>query len=97
MFNGTWLNIAVENISLLPGYTSYHLIREQRRGGGVFEFINSKFDSNQLHEHSFNFDCLESVCVSVNKGSKSFVLASYYIGHIITHCMKVLLTCLVAR
>ena len=52
----TWLNFADENIILFPGYTSYHSIREQRRGGGVSVFINSKFESNQLHDHSFNFD-----------------------------------------
>ena len=73
-----WLNIADENINLFPGYTSYHSIREQRLGGGVSVFINNKFESNQLYDHSFNYEFLESVCVNVKKGRESFVLASYH-------------------
>ena len=63
---------------MFPGYTSYHLIREQRRGGGVSGFINNKFKSNQIHEHSYSYNCLESVCINIKKRSKNILIATYY-------------------
>ena len=77
MLNRNLLTVADENINMFPGYSRYPSIRERRRGGGVSVFINSKFESNQLHDHSFNYVFLESVCVNVNKGSNGYVLAFY--------------------
>ena len=74
----TWLTTANEVIKMFPGYTSYNSIQERRRGGGFSVLLSNKFESNHLHDHSFNYDCLKSVCVNVKKVSKNIVLATYY-------------------
>ena len=51
-----WLTVADKNINIFPGYTSYDSVRERRGGGCVSVFKDSKVESNQPHEHSFNYN-----------------------------------------
>ena len=90
------LTIAGETIIMFPSYTSYQSVRERRRWGDVSVFISNKFETNQLRDLSFNYDCLASVYVNVKIGRKDIVLATYY-THPITPFMEFVLTFLVAR
>jgi hypothetical protein len=55
-----WLNI--------PGYTAYHSIRPNRRGGGVTVLVNSLFKSEQLPKYTVSDNLLEMCSGRVRLG-----------------------------
>ena len=56
---GDWLDV--------PGYTTYHSIRTNRRGGGVSILVKSHLKSEALQRFTLISDVVElcSVCVTV--------------------------------
>ena len=81
---------------MFAGWKSYRSVPERRREGGALIFIYNTFESNKLHDHSINYDCLEFVCANVKKRIKNIVSAST-IGYLLTPSMNILLTFLVVR
>ena len=43
----------------IPGYNSYHINREDRRGGGVSIYVGNHFQSHQVDELSYVSETLE--------------------------------------
>lgn len=73
----TWLNSEAEWIDI-PGYTSYHTIRPNRRGGGVSVLVRSNLKSSLLPDYSIQCDTFESCSVRLVLDNKICNIVGIY-------------------
>jgi len=72
----TWFSPSF--VDSLPGYTAYHVYRDNRRGGGISVFVLDTYDSNMLHHRSYVNDNAEVCSVRINVKDTSVVIHGVY-------------------
>ena len=74
----TWLSDRNKDFFQLPGYHSYHLVRNVRAHGGVSIFISNKIESSQLKELTVINDNIEINTTRVSIDSITYVICAIY-------------------
>ena len=75
----TWFNeFSSEEI---PGFTSYHTIRENGRSGGVSIYIKDSFNSCLMPNYSFSNNDIEICCVQITSNNISIYIFAIYRPH----------------
>ena len=80
----SWLKSKNSQFYNLEGYTSYHVTRESKKGGGASLLISSSIDSELVNEFSFISNDIEICTVKIkfnctlSKTTKKFVISAIY-------------------
>ena len=74
----TWLKEFKLIEFIFPDFVDFHSMRTNRRGIGVFVFINKKYEFVELVDVSRNFEHIECVFVEILHQNKSLVVGSCY-------------------
>ena len=74
----TWMSEQDLVDDLFPDYSSFHSVRQNRRGGGTSIFINNRFKSSRIASLSVNFEFIESVFVKISYANKNLIISSCY-------------------
>ena len=73
----TWLNHSSEWVNI-PGFTAYHNIRKDKKGGGVSILVNNFLTSSLQENMSISNEYFQSICVEITAAnSKCNVLGVY--------------------
>ena len=57
----------------IPGYNSYHVVRENRRGGGISIFVKVSMASSSLKEFSLTSETMEINTVKLELNSRLYI------------------------
>ena len=72
VFSETWFNLY--DITLIEGYSDFHTVRENRRGGGVSIYVKNNYPSKQLKNLSFINEFIEICGVEINLSPQTKVV-----------------------
>lgn len=73
----TWLDDASEFFNV-PGYTAYHSVRSERRGGGVSVLVRDHIQSEVLPKYTLISDLFEMCSVSLTINKKKYNIIGVY-------------------
>ena len=77
-FVESWLNESTKDLVNFNRYNDYHSLRESKRGGGVSIYVQNKFKSKILSEHSVVTDVIESLFVELQVSSTRILIGAIY-------------------
>ena len=80
-FTETWLTDNNKHLYQLPGYHSYHLIRNTRTQGGVSVFISNKLNTEQLCELTIINEDIEINTIKINNIFQNTIICAIYRPH----------------
>jgi exonuclease III len=74
----TWLSDTTKDLTTLPGYFSFHTVREGSRGGGVSVFVDHTFEAERIDDLCTADATIESCVVRcIRNGEELFIVALY--------------------
>ena len=63
----------------LNGYRSFHQIRNERKGGGLYIFLRESYTYKLISNLNINSEAIEFLCIEIlNKHSKNLILSLSY-------------------
>ena len=77
-FTESWLTNDTKHLINIPGYTSYHTLRLNRRGGGISMYVSDRFLVTTLDEVSVCSSVIETLFLNVSYGGKTFIVGTIY-------------------